>query len=79
MSKNAIIFLPRAADHCRITGKEEADALAKEVILITETTEREISYCQNHNLIEFEEEEEEEEDYYYYYYYYDDDSATDVQ
>jgi len=59
MSKNAIIFLPRAADHCRITGKEEADALAKEVILITETTEREISYCQNHNLIEFEEEEEE--------------------
>jgi hypothetical protein len=53
MSKNTIIFLRRVADHCHITGKEEADVLAKKVILITESTDREISCCQNHNLIGF--------------------------
>ena len=63
MSKNRIIFLPWVADHCHIMGKEEACVLAKEVILITGTTDRERVYCQNHNLIEFE----------------DDDRPTDVQ
>jgi len=57
------IFLLLVAGHCHITGKVEADVLAEKVILITETTDREISYCQNHNLIGFE----------------DDDRPTDVQ
>jgi hypothetical protein len=62
-TKNTIIFLPWVANHSHVTGKEEVDILTKTVIFITGTTEREISYCQNHNLIEFE----------------DDDRPTDVQ
>jgi hypothetical protein len=47
---NKIIFLPWVADHYHIRGEEKSDVLAKKIILITESREREISYYQNHNL-----------------------------
>jgi hypothetical protein len=54
MSKNKLIVLQRIPGHCDITGKEEADALAKEGHFDhTKYRQGIIPCCQSHNSKEF--------------------------